>query len=264
MDTFEEKVASFRRRLRETESAVVAFSGGVDSSVLAAAAHEELGAGMIAVTAVSPSLPESDRVLATQFCSKLGIPHKFVDTDEFSVPDFKMNPENRCYYCKHSLYERLVSLADELGFRYVLEGTNASDLGGHRPGYRASRENPKVKTLLVETGFTKDDVRRLAREMKLPTAEKPSAACLASRVPTGEELTAELMLRIDRAEDALREMGVKQVRVRHDGSIARIEVEPRDLGICVERRGEILEKFTKLGWKKTVLDLKGYQTGGAS
>lgn len=263
MDTFEGKSALLRRRLRETESAVVAFSGGVDSSVLAAAAHEELAHRMIAVTAVSPSLPESDRVFAAQFCAKLGIPHRFVETDEFEDPDFRMNPENRCYYCKHSLYEKLVSVADEIAFKYVLEGTNASDLGGHRPGWRASRENPRVLTLLIETGFTKEDVRQLAREMNLPTADKPSAACLASRVPAGELLTGELMRRIDRAEDILREMGVGQVRVRHNGIIARIEVLPCDFGICIERRGEILEKFAKLGWKKTVMDLKGYQTGGA-
>lgn len=261
-DSFASKMEALKRRLRTLESAVVAFSAGVDSSVLVFLAREVLNDRMVAATAISPSLPASDRGNADKFCRDWAIPHLFVETHELDDPLYAANPEDRCYYCKKHLMSTLVQLADEKGFNYVVEGTNASDLGGHRPGHRASSEMKRVATPLIDAGFTKDDVRRAARELGIPQAEKPAAACLSSRIPTGERITAELLRRIDAAEDALRKVGVGQVRIRHHGQIARIEVSASDMTVCLDRREEIVENIKKLGWRFVTLDLIGYRTGG--
>lgn len=262
MDVYKDRVEVLRRRLQDMESAVVAFSGGVDSSVLVVLAHDVLRGQMIAATAISPGLPRNDVELIVKFCAERKIPHRFVRTNEFEDQAFISNPEDRCYHCKRHLYDSLVSLCDEHGLRYVIEGTNASDLEGHRPGYLASSENPRVITPLVDAGLTKDDVRRLASELALPTANKPAAACLSSRVPAGTELEPGLLRRIDAAEDALRGVGVGQARLRHHGELARIEVDERDMGICLEHRLELIRRIRGLGWRFVTLDLAGYRTGG--
>ncbi|MFH1829919.1 MAG: ATP-dependent sacrificial sulfur transferase LarE, partial [Pseudomonadota bacterium] len=171
-------------------------------------------------------------------------------------------PDNRCYFCKSHLITRLVQVADEHGLRYVVEGTNTSDLLGHRPGYRAKQKFDRVVTPLIEAGFNKEDVRMFARELGLPNALKPAAACLASRVPTGWQLTSLLMGKIDDAEDLLRDIGVNQVRVRHHGDIARIEVDEDDMDLCIKHKDSIVSKLKELGWKFITLDLIGYRTGG--
>ena len=260
--TYESKLRALRRRLQDLESAVVAFSGGVDSSVLAALAHEALGTKMVAATAVSASLPARDRVAAEALCRVRGIPHRLVETGEFADPVFLANPDDRCYHCKQHLYAAFAHLADDLGFRHVVEGTNASDLGGHRPGYRASQENGRVATPLIDAGFTKAEVRRLAAELGLSTADTPSSACLASRVPSGVAVTPELMRRIDLAEEAVRRAGPRQARVRHHGDLARIEVDEEGTALVAARRSEIVAALTALGWTFVTLDLVGYRTGG--
>ena len=260
---YREKVLNLRRHLGNLGGAVVAFSGGVDSSVLVILAHKLLGTKAVAATADSPSLPDSDRRLVVQFCSERGIPHRFVDTGEFQDLAFLSNPLDRCYYCKQHLYERLIRLADELGFETVVEGTNAQDLEGHRPGYLTLQQRQRVVTPLIQADMTKEDVRRLAKELGLITWDKPTTACLASRVPPGMELTPELLRRIDAAEDVLRAMGVGQVRVRHHGDVARIEMDRADMHRCLDRHQEIAASLAKIGWRFIALDLMGYRTGGA-
>ncbi len=262
--TYEDRIISLRRRLRDLESAVVAFSGGVDSAVLAAVAHEELGDNMCAATAISPSIPSRDRRSAESLCRDLKIPHIFFETSEFDDPRYTSNPDDRCYYCKHALYEGVSKLASEKGFRHVVEGTNASDLSGHRPGHRASKQRENVVTPLVDAGMTKGDVRRLARELGLSVSEKPSSACLSSRIPSGVKLTKELLGKIDAAEELLRLLGVTQVRVRHNGDTARIEVMPAEFPIVLANREKIENKLQKLGYRFVTLDLSGYRTGGTA
>lgn len=261
-DKVEQRVGNLTRRLRNLESAVVALSGGVDSSVLAVLAHEVLGPRMVAATALSPSTPRQDRLAAENLCRARGIPHRLVESQEFGDEAFLSNPEDRCYHCKRHLALALVALADALGLNAVVEGTNASDLKGHRPGHRAAEEHPRVVTPLVEAGMTKDDVRELARSLGLATADRPSSACLSSRIPTGTRLVPELLRRIDAAEECLREMGAGQVRLRHHGEIVRVEVDPQEMGIVVERREEVVRRLREFGWTFVTLDLIGYRTGG--
>jgi len=259
-----EKIESLVRRLRSLESAVVAFSGGVDSTLLLVCARTALGVHAVAVTAASPSYPDHELGAAREFCEGRGIEHLVVETDELADPRYAANPPDRCYYCKRALIRRFLEVADGRGLRYMIEGTNASDLGGHRPGHGAARECERVVMPLVEENFTKDDVRAALRELGVDAWEMPSAACLASRVPSGTPITEELLRRIGDAEKVVRAMGPTQVRVRHHGEIARIEVEAKDAGFVVERRAEIARALRGLGWKFVALDLDGYRTGSIS
>lgn len=257
-----EKTKDLRARIRSLGSAVVAFSGGVDSAVLAKIAHEELGNNMAAVTGESASVPSRDLTSAKEFCQKHGIPHAIVKTCEFDDPSYKSNPENRCFYCKSELFEALARSAEERGLRFVIEGTNSSELKGHRPGFEAAKKNPVVSTPFADVGITKEEVRAIARELGLDLAERPSTACLSSRVPTGTELTEGLLKRIDDAENFLLSIGVRQVRLRHHGDLARIESDEEGLKLCIEKKDDIVKKISSLGWKNVTLDLKGYRTGG--
>ena len=244
------------------ESAAVAFSGGVDSSVLAAVAFSALGDKMIAVTGISPSVPARDLESAVSFCKKRGMPHVIIKTGEFGDPNYLANPENRCFYCKKNLLESISAEAKKRGIKHIAEGTNSSELAGHRPGFQAKKEVAGVVTPFTDLSFGKEEVRELAKYLRLETAAKPANACLSSRIPTGEKIDAGALKRIDKAEDFLIALGIAQVRVRHHGNLARIETDEQGIGVCFANRILIRQRITELGWKHVTLDLGGYRCGG--
>ncbi|MBI4126174.1 MAG: ATP-dependent sacrificial sulfur transferase LarE [Deltaproteobacteria bacterium] len=252
------KIEVLRRRLRDAESAVVAFSGGVDSAVLSVLAFQELGNRMVAAMGVSPSVPRRDRAFANTFCQQQGIPFREIATNEFEDQRYMSNPANRCYFCKSELYTKFVLLAEELRFRYVFDGTLASDLAGSRPGFQAVKERARVVAPLVEATMTKEDIRAIARDLNLEVADKPNTACLASRLPTFTTVDPDLLRRIDSAEDGLRELGFRQVRVRHHGDVARVEVGREELLTAMCKRTDIERNLVELGWRFVTLDMAGY------
>lgn len=242
----------------------VAFSGGVDSSTLTAMCHDLLGERAVAVTARSPTYPSDELREARKVAREIGVRHYVIDTDELSSDDFARNPENRCYYCKGELLDRLEGLAQELGLEAVFEGTNFGDLSGHRPGLSAVRERKNVYSPWVETGFTKQEIRTLAREMGLSVHDKPSLACLASRIPFDERITRERLERVGRAERIVKSIsGVRQVRVRDHDGLARIEVgrDERSLVLNTKTMDEIARRLGQLGFAFVTLDMEGYRTG---
>lgn len=257
-----EKLANLQEYIRELGSLVVAFSGGVDSTFLVKVAHDVLGDSMMAVTATSPSFPERERKEADAFCEREGIRHEDILHDELSIPGFSENPTNRCYLCKHGLFETLKQTAADNGFAYVAEGSNMDDLGDYRPGLMAIAELD-IKSPLRHAELTKQDIRDLSREMGLPTWDKPSFACLASRFVYGENITADKLTMVGRAEQLLIDLGFRQMRVRIHGNIARIEILPEDFGRIMkpEIREEIVRKFKEYGFSYVTLDLQGYRTG---
>jgi len=261
-----EKLDRLTRFIEEKgeDGVVIAFSGGVDSSTLAALCHDLLGERAVAVTAESPTYPPEELEEARRVAREIGIRHHVVETDELSNENFARNPENRCYHCKKELLDRLQRFAQTLGFEAVFEGTNSSDLSGHRPGFRAVRERDNVFSPWVESGFTKEEVRALAQKLGLSIHDKPSLACLASRIPFDERITKERLERVNRAEQYVKSIsGVRQVRVRDHNGLARIEVgrDERNLVLDVETMDEIAHKLRQLGFAFITLDMEGYRTG---
>ena len=255
-----EKYQRLLAAIRACGSAVTAFSGGVDSSLVAYLAHRELGPRALAVTSGSASLSRDDLALTRELAAAWGLAHRLIETDELRDPHYAANPSNRCYYCKTTLYGRLRELATAGGYAVLLNGTNADDLGDHRPGLQAAAEHG-VRAPLADCGLTKADVRALAAHLGLDNAHKPQAACLSSRVPYGQPISADLLARIDAAEALLRRLGFGQLRVRTHGDVARIEVPPGDLTLVLARRTQIDAKLRSLGYRYVTLDLQGFRSG---
>ena len=248
--------------LRAAGRVLVAYSGGVDSSYLAFAAHRALGDGALAVTALSPSYPAAHREMAERVAADFGIPHRTVDTSEMANPDYRANRPDRCYHCKSELFAVLGRMREELGFDAVAYGVNTDDTGDFRPGHRAADERGVLSPFL-DAALSKAEIRALSRAAGLPTAELPASACLSSRLPYGTEVTPERLRQVELGEEALRGLGFRQVRLRHHGDVARIEVEPAELpraldAAMAKRMSEVVRA---LGFRWVSLDLDGYRTG---
>jgi pyridinium-3,5-biscarboxylic acid mononucleotide sulfurtransferase len=249
--------------LRGYGRVAVAYSGGIDSTVVAQAAYEALGNAAIAVTAVSESLAAGELEEAQELAQKIGIRHRVIRTEEFADPNYRRNDSDRCYFCKSELYGRLSGMLNELEVEVIASGANTDDMGDYRPGLRAASEHG-VRHPLQECGLSKADVRALARGWGLPTWDKPATPCLSSRVAYGEDPTPERVRMIDQAEQWLRQRGLRVLRVRyHKGDLARIEVPVDDLPRFIELqlRGELIAAFRALGFKFVTLDLEGFRSG---
>ena len=261
-----EELDAKSRRLHDLlvscESLIVAFSGGVDSAYLAWAATQALGPAALCVTADSPSYPDHHRQLALRIASEFGLHHEIIHTAELDRPEYRANPTNRCYYCKHELYTALTALARARGFGVIADGTNADDRGDYRPGRQAAREFG-VRSPLDDVDLTKADIRELSRRAGLPTWDEPASACLSSRIPYHSEVTGAKLRMIERAEDALRALGFRVCRVRHHDTLARIEIGRDELARAFEPavRERIVADLTAIGYQHVTVDLQGYRMG---
>jgi uncharacterized protein len=249
-------------RLRRAGRLIVAFSGGVDSSYLAFAAHRALGEGALAVTAVSPSYPASHRAMAERVVRDFGLPHRFVETREMENPDYRANLPDRCYHCKSELFDVLDRLSAELGFDAVAYGVNTDDTHDFRPGQRAAAER-RVLSPFLDADLSKAEIRALSGAAGLPTAALPASACLSSRLPYGTEVTPERLSQVEEAEEALRALGFRQVRLRHHGELARVEIDPSELHKALDKAmaARIVAAVKPLGFRYVSLDLEGYRSG---
>lgn len=254
------------RRLQEIlagyQSVLIAFSGGVDSAYLAIAAADALGSRALAVTADSPSYPDTHRQLALSIARDFGFAHEMIQTAELERAEYRANPANRCYYCKDELYSQLASMARDRGYAVVVDGNNADDRGDYRPGRQAAREHG-VRSPLDEADLGKDDIRNLAREAGLASWNEPASACLSSRIPYGQEVSTETLRQIEKAEAVLRELGFRIFRVRHHDTVARLEMARAEMGRALDPQinARLVNELKSLGYQYVSLDLQGYRLG---
>ena len=262
------KYEMLKEYFKQLGSVAIAFSSGVDSTFMLKVAHDVLGDNAVAVTARSHSFPAREKNEAANFCKKEGIEHIFIDSEELNIPGFKQNPKNRCYLCKHELFEEIIEVAKQHSLTYVCEGSNLDDNGDYRPGLQAIAELG-VKSPLRECNLWKSEIRAISKELGLSTWKKQSFACLASRFVYGETISIEKLDMVDKAEQLLIDMGFEQVRVRihsfgngeTSGTIARIEVNPDEITKLVQNREAIVSEFKKIGFNYVSMDLQGYRTG---
>lgn len=254
------KYQKLKQRLAGLGSVAVAFSGGVDSTFLLKTAHDVLGAGAVAVTARSLNFPARELREACAFAEKHGIEHVLFDSGELDAEGFSKNPVDRCYLCKTRLFKKINEIARQKGLAHVAEGSNADDEGDYRPGLKAVGELGVISPL-KDAGLTKAQIRRLSKELRLPTWNKPAFACLSSRFPYGDEITPEKLRMVDEAEQFLYDLGLTQIRVRCHGNLARIETDEAGACLIMDRRLTVHERLRGIGFAYVSLDLKGYRTG---
>lgn len=257
-----EKLNRLMENIKEMGSLAIAYSGGVDSTFLLKVAHDVLGEDVLAITARSSTYPEREFRESVEFADKIGAKQEVIVSEELEIEGFSNNPVNRCYFCKKELFTKVCEVAASRNIKFIADGSNVDDLGDYRPGMQALSEL-KVVSPLREAGMTKEDIRVLSREMGLPTWDKPAFACLASRFPYGHEITKEKLEMVDKAEQYLISLGFRQVRVRHHGEVARIEVPSgeRNKFFDINIMDKVSIKFKEIGFAYTALDLKGYRTG---